>query len=148
MVRTYKVCLVGCRHVGKSSLVERLLGHGFEQKYCPTVHQSMHSIAFHTNYGPIILDIWDVPEHEKFSSSADAIIFLYDITVPETQEFDWRQTFVHMLPSKVITVGNKSDRMVSSSNDISVKTLNSLAWTIQRLLRTLVDANDLMLIIS
>lgn len=87
--RTYKIILVGDGGVGKTTWVKRHSTGEFEKKYIATMGVDVEPITFHTNNGPVCLNVWDCAGQEKFNGlgsgyycGADAAIVMFDVTSP------------------------------------------------------------------
>lgn len=81
---TYKICICGDAGVGKSTYVKMLLTNNFEKKFVPTIGCNVQSITFNTNYGVLVLHLWDVAGQEKckkgtYCTGADGILLMADI---------------------------------------------------------------------
>ena len=87
VVAEYKLVLVGDGGVGKTTFVKRHLTGEFEKKYIATLGVEVHPMVFHTNHGPIRLNVWDTAGQERFRTltssyyrGAQGVILVYDIT--------------------------------------------------------------------
>ena len=67
----YKLVLVGEGGVGKTTFVKRHLTGEFEKKYIATLGVEVHPMVFHTNHGPIRLNVWDTAGQEKLGGLRD-----------------------------------------------------------------------------
>lgn len=70
-IHNYKVVLVGSGDVGKSTYLERLLAGSFRNIYHPTMGVEVHTLTFHTNYGPVKFNVWDCAGQKKLSGLRD-----------------------------------------------------------------------------
>lgn len=82
----FKVVLVGEGSVGKTTLVKRHMTGEFDTKYTATVGVEVHPLRFHTNVGPVTLNVWDCSGQEKFGglrqgyyAQADAAILMFSL---------------------------------------------------------------------
>ncbi|KAF2074756.1 hypothetical protein CYY_003944 [Polysphondylium violaceum] len=82
-----KLVLVGDGGVGKTTFVQRHISGEFETRYIPTLGVSVKTIAFYTNYGKFIFNIWDTAGQEKFGGLRDGYyiqgqcaIIMFDVT--------------------------------------------------------------------
>merc|ERR1712164_172108 len=57
-IPTFKLILVGDGGTGKTTFVKRHLTGEFEKKYVATLGVEVHPLRFHTNYGPMVLNVW------------------------------------------------------------------------------------------
>jgi GTP-binding nuclear protein Ran len=71
VVAEYKLVLVGDGGVGKTTFVKRHLTGEFEKKYIATLGVEVHPMVFHTNHGPIRLNVWDTAGQEKLGGLRD-----------------------------------------------------------------------------
>jgi GTP-binding nuclear protein Ran len=71
IVAEYKLVLVGDGGVGKTTFVKRHLTGEFEKKYIATLGVEVHPMVFHTNHGPIRLNVWDTAGQEKLGGLRD-----------------------------------------------------------------------------
>lgn len=62
----FKILLVGDGGVGKTTYVKRHLTGEFEKRYIATIGAEVHPLVFHTNRGPICLNLWDTAGLHKF----------------------------------------------------------------------------------
>ena len=119
-MRSLKAVLVGDTKVGKSCILSRFVQDSFDQNTPATVGAAFHTKIVHTDYGPIILQLWDTAGQEKYRSlapmyyrSAAAAILVYDVT--NKQSFEnlqlWNQEIIEKAPSglAIFIVGNKFD---------------------------------------
>ena len=117
---TFKLILVGDGGVGKTTFVKRHLTGEFEKKYVATLGVEVHPLRFHTNYGPMVFNVWDTAGQEKFRSitrsyyrGAAGALLVYDITRRET--FDHLTSWLEDCRKysnqnlTIMLVGNKSD---------------------------------------
>lgn len=126
VIPTFKVVLIGDGSVGKTTFVRRHKTGGFEEKYIPTVGVEVHPLKFHTNKGPVCLNIWDCAGQEKYGGlrdgyyiGMDAAIVMFSLT--SEKSFDstknWIQDIRRVNETAPITlVGNKVDLFHEDEN--------------------------------
>jgi GTP-binding nuclear protein Ran len=118
----FKCCLIGDGGVGKTSFCKKLLssGHDIGTKYIPTLGVEVHPILIETNYGNIMLDVWDTVGQEKFGtlrsswySKSKVIIIMFDVTSLNSYNnvmLKWYDDVIKFSPnSLIILCGNKID---------------------------------------
>jgi small GTP-binding protein len=114
-----KVILVGNSGVGKSSLVQRFVGHKFSENFLPTIGVDFEVTEIEENGKRVKIQTWDCAGLEKFVSitasyyrGAHAAMVVFDVTdldsilaVPR-----WVADVRHHNPDTMIfIIGNKSD---------------------------------------
>lgn len=70
-IATFKVVLVGDGGVGKTTFVKRHISGEFEKRYVATMGVEVHPIAFTTNFGTILMNVWDTAGQEKLGGLRD-----------------------------------------------------------------------------
>lgn len=155
--QTFKVVLIGPGGSGKTTLLNRILIGEFEKKYLPTLGVEVHPLEFQTNYGQIILNIWDTAGLEQFAGLQDgyfvqsngAIAFA-DSTDPNSYEKteEFIQSYLEMCPdTPFIRVVNKVD--ISGGEirpgylPISAKSNYNFEVPFLRLIRKITNLDDL-----
>ncbi len=108
--KIWKVCVIGDKSVGKTSLIKRFVFDTFGEDN----EETLESRAFKKKFGNILLMIWDVSVYEehidRILAGSKAIIIMGDITREETYETMEELTkFLNGNKTKKIFVGNKSD---------------------------------------
>jgi len=116
---TFKLILVGDGGVGKTTFVKRHLTGEFEKKYVATLGVEVHPLGFHTNYGPIVFNVWDTAGQEKFGGLRDGYyiqgqcaIIMFDVTSRMTYKNvpNWHRDLVRVCENiPIVLVGNKVD---------------------------------------
>ncbi len=110
---TFKILLVGDRSVGKTTYLKYLRTGVYDTAYIPTIGVNIHPIIYHTNYGKIIFNVWEVIDFENYCKDADACIYMYT--------YDNRSKSDIILPMEnipVIIVESKSDIVRSKISTI------------------------------
>ncbi|XP_067405904.1 ras-related protein Rab-17 isoform X2 [Emydura macquarii macquarii] len=116
----YKVVLLGCSSVGKSSIAFRYVKHDFKESL-PTVGCSFFTQLVCLETATIKLEIWDTAGQEKYHSvchlyyrGANAAVLVYDIAKQET--FARAKIWLRELEKEflhdeivIVLVGNKTD---------------------------------------
>ncbi len=84
--KIWKVCVIGDKSVGKTSLIRRFVYDTFE----PETEETLESKAFKKRYNNITFMVWDVSVYERnikpILSGAKAVIIVGDLTRRETYE--------------------------------------------------------------
>ena len=134
-----KVCLVGDKAVGKTSLVRRFVLDEFSDEYLNTIgaKTTKHEIPLSEAGGEVLLQmtIWDIMGEtsfrellrEAYFSGARGILAVCDITRPETLsnlEAWVREVIGFAGPVPVVLLGNKADL----SAEALVRDLDLLAF--------------------
>ncbi len=115
----FKIVMVGGGGVGKSAFLERHISGGFRKHYQPTLGVEVHPMLFHTNYGPIKLNIWDCAGQEKFGGLRDGyylqadgaiVMFAVDSKLSHREVPFWYRDVSRVAPSiPTVICGNKVD---------------------------------------
>eukprot|EP01125_Pyxidicula_operculata_P020609 TRINITY_DN764_c0_g1_i4.p1 TRINITY_DN764_c0_g1~~TRINITY_DN764_c0_g1_i4.p1 ORF type:complete len:997 (+),score=248.90 TRINITY_DN764_c0_g1_i4:131-3121(+) len=167
----FKVSLVGDGGVGKSVWVTRMNVGFMRKKYIATMGVEVKPLLFHTNKGPIVLNVWDTAGQEKFGGLRDgyyiaskAAIIMFDVTSRLTYKNvpNWHRDITRVCPNiPICLVGNKvdvKDRKVKPKSicfhrkknlmyyDMSVKSCYNFEKPFLYLLRKLTDSLDLQLV--
>ncbi len=108
--RIWKVCVIGDKAVGKTSLIKRFVYDTFE----PDIEETVESRAYKKKMGDLTFLIWDVSVYEQnikpILSGAKAIIIVGDLTRRETLETMAQiSDFVNGHKGEKIFVANKND---------------------------------------
>ena len=125
----FKLVLVGDGGVGKTTLVRRHLTGEFEKKYIPTLGVEVNPLAFQTNFGRLVFNVWDTAGQEKFGGLRDGYyirgncsIIMFDVTSRVTYKNvpNWHRDIVRVCENiPIVLVGNKVDvkeRQVKARN--------------------------------
>lgn len=78
MIPSYKVVLIGST-CGKSSLLKRIRENTFNPIYNKTLGVDVIPLTFNTNYGTIILKIWDCST-DNHCNHAEGAICMFDLS--------------------------------------------------------------------
>lgn len=116
---TFKLVLVGDGGVGKTTFVKRHLTGEFEKKYVATIGVEVHPLEFHTNFGPLVFNVWDTAGQEKFGGLRDGYyiqgqcaIIMFDVTSRITYKNvpNWHRDLVRVCEGiPIVLCGNKVD---------------------------------------
>jgi GTP-binding nuclear protein Ran len=110
----YTIQLLGEGGVGKTTWIGKLMTERFEKKYVGTVGLEVHPYHVATNYGQILLTLYDYYGRQEYAGptkptdKADATILMFDLSrkISYKNLGGWHQQ-THGEP--VFLVGNKSD---------------------------------------
>lgn len=118
-IPTFKLVLVGDGGTGKTTFVKRHISGEFEKKYFATIGVEVNPLLFHTNYGPILFDVWDTAGQEKLSGLRDGYyingqcgIIMFDVTSRITYKNvpNWHRDLVRVCDNvPIVLCGNKFD---------------------------------------
>jgi Ras-related protein Rab-5C len=113
------IVVIGCPSVGKTSLINRIVGRKFTSITAPTTGAAVHT---YTPLSPDLpeVQIWDTPGMDRYRSQAKAFyreavgaIVVFDLTSYATfQELDsWIREFIAAAPPNpaIVICGNKAD---------------------------------------
>jgi len=108
--KIWKVCVIGDKNVGKTSLIRRFVYDTFEDD----PEETIESRAFRKKCGSTTLIIWDVSVYEEnirsILAGAKGIIVMGDLTRRSTYETMGKiAEFLDAHRGKMIFVANKSD---------------------------------------
>jgi len=132
-ITNYKIILAGDGGVGKTTYINRLLKGEFTKTYIPTLGVDVFVLAFTTNYGKFVLDIWDTAGQEKFMGlgdnyfmRSDGAIVMFDITAKNTLKNikTWVSSIKNKNTVKDIPIGiygNKFDVVIKDEDRIKTK---------------------------
>lgn len=111
--------LVGDGGTGKTTFVKRHKSGEFEKKYIATYGVEVNPLAFYTNYGPIIFNVWDTAGQEKFGGLRDGYyvqgqcgIIMFDVTSRITYKNvpNWHRDLTRVCENvPIVLCGNKVD---------------------------------------
>ena len=116
---SFKVAIIGDIFVGKSSIIQRVLGNGFNDSYNTTAGFEFSILGAKINDKTLKLQLWDFSDKEIYEAIAKSVLYnsklgilVYDITNKETFE----HIDIHLKKFKeetkeenLILVGNKLD---------------------------------------
>ncbi|MHA2346674.1 MAG: Rab family GTPase [Candidatus Hodarchaeales archaeon] len=138
----FKIVVLGDGGVGKTAIIQHLLGKEFTSSYLLTIGADISTYKLNHEGKTLSLQIWDLAGQERFDivrnlyySGARAAILVFDLTRPESfQNLEkWMaDLFLHAgkkIP--IILLGNKSDLKGEEFEDD--KSVNSLLEKIDKL---------------
>eukprot|EP00357_Protocruzia_adherens_P018754 CAMPEP_0115012548 /NCGR_PEP_ID=MMETSP0216-20121206/24812_1 /TAXON_ID=223996 /ORGANISM="Protocruzia adherens, Strain Boccale" /LENGTH=216 /DNA_ID=CAMNT_0002381645 /DNA_START=29 /DNA_END=679 /DNA_ORIENTATION=- len=118
-VPEFKLILVGDGGVGKTTFVKRHMTGEFEKQYIATMGAQVHPLVFHTNHGPIKLNVWDTAGQEKLCGLRDGYyiegqcaIVMFDVSSRVTYKNvpKWYKDLTRVCENiPIVMVGNKVD---------------------------------------
>ncbi|KAI3629147.1 hypothetical protein CBS9595_000219 [Malassezia furfur] len=110
-VPNFKLVLVGDGGTGKTTFVKRHL--------TATLGVEVHPLQFHTNFGPIVFNVWDTAGQEKFGGLRDGYyiqgqcgIIMFDVTSRITYKNvpNWHRDLERVCENiPIVLCGNKVD---------------------------------------
>ncbi len=116
----YKIVIIGDGGVGKTSLVERIQGHGFETKYHITIGANISVRDISVDDREYKFQLWDLAGQQRFETvrglfyrGSHAAVLVYDQSRQES--FNnlerWKRELFSSVGRKVpyLIVGNKDD---------------------------------------
>lgn len=123
---TYKVLVLGETSVGKTALINCLVGREFQTSMLPTVGVDFVKKTFNVDGAKIQLSVWDTAGQERFRSitkmqyrGAQGIVLVYDVTNSSTfthlsywmNSINCEISHSHnsLEPVPIILIGNKVD---------------------------------------
>src|SRR5260221_5651469 len=134
-MNTYKVILLGYVNAGKSSITNRYIYGTFEKSMTATIGASYYSKQLETNFGKILLNLWDCGGNRccdslmpMYFKNAHIILIVYDIT--SRQSFNQvnhylKKIRLHTDNIKIILVGNKID--LAEQREITIQEAQTFA---------------------
>ena len=127
-IKRQKIILIGDVAVGKTSIINSLLGQKFNEEYEPSIGVDFFSKTLKYKGIPIKLQIWDSAGQEKFKSlipnyirGASLIFLVYDISNKKSFNNlnNWIE-FINLYESTSIAIiGNKLDLESENKREIS-----------------------------
>lgn len=118
-IPTFKVVLVGDGGVGKTTFVKRHVSGEFEKRYIATMGVEVRPLKFFTNFGQILMNVWDTAGQEKLGGLRDgyyiqgnAAIIMFDVTSRMTYKNvpQWHRDLVRVCENiPIVLCGNKVD---------------------------------------
>jgi small GTP-binding protein len=66
LTRGFRVVTIGDAAVGKTSIISRLTGEGFNPNVSSTIGANFQQYESQVNNGTVILQVWDTAGHERF----------------------------------------------------------------------------------
>lgn len=134
-IRT-KIITIGDGAVGKTSIVQRYLGKGFEENYIPTFGAEFHTHRrkYLLDDGPIFIEwnLWDVAGQSKFEHvrskyflNAKAAIIVFDITrqITAKHTHNWIEDFYSTVGKHrpFVLLGNKVDLRGTEEEEVPIE---------------------------
>jgi len=127
-INRQKIILIGDISVGKTSIINSLLGQKFNEEYEPSIGVDFFSKTLKYKNKSIKLQIWDSAGQEKFKSlipnyirGASLIFLVYDISNKNTFNNlnNWID-FINQYESTTIVIcGNKIDLELENKREVS-----------------------------
>ncbi|MHA1994040.1 MAG: Rab family GTPase [Candidatus Hodarchaeales archaeon] len=120
----FKVCVLGDGGVGKTALIQHLLGKAFTTNYLLTIGTDISTFQLQHNGKTLSLQLWDLAGQARFDvirnmyfSGARAGILVFDLTRPTSLQSleKWKEEIFIYSQRKVpiMILGNKSDLVES-----------------------------------
>jgi len=125
-----KLTILGQWGVGKTSMVNTLLGKDFPNMYIPTIGSNIARKEYGLKDNHIRLNIWDIggqrsfnPLNPVFFSNLDSALLLFDLNNPKESLQEIKETYLKNLAKfspECITylIGNKSDLVKPEDSEI------------------------------
>ncbi len=122
-----KIVLIGCKGVGKTSLIKKFVHNHFDEKYLSTIGVKVDKKEVVIGDNNISLILWDVAGEllndrmlSSYTLGAHAIVYVHDLTRPESFN-TCLSTLEKIKCDKKIIVGNKTDLITANNNNFSTK---------------------------
>ena len=116
---SYKVIIIGRYGVGKTTIINKLMGKASDGEYAPTMTIDIKNIQAKVNDKIIQINIWDCCGNEKFGEETpqlfkNASIVILAYAINDKQSYDalknWYNILkIHTYESIIFLIGNKSD---------------------------------------
>jgi len=125
-----KLTILGQWGVGKTSMVNTIVGKDFPSMYIPTIGSNIARKEYRLTNNHIRLNIWDIggqrsfnPLNPVFFSNLDSALLLFDLNNPKESLQEIKDTYLKNLakysPECVIyLIGNKSDLVKPEDSEI------------------------------
>jgi small GTP-binding protein len=125
-----KLTILGQWGVGKTSMVNTLVGKDFPSMYIPTIGSNIARKEYSLKDNYIRLNIWDIggqrsfnPLNPVFFSNLDSALLLFDLNNPKESLQEIKETYLKNLEKyspECITylIGNKSDLVKPENSEI------------------------------
>ncbi|MHA1976603.1 MAG: Rab family GTPase [Candidatus Hodarchaeales archaeon] len=118
--KNFKVCVIGDGGVGKTALIQHLLGRTFTTNYLLTIGTDISTFQLQHNGQTLRLQLWDLAGQSRFDiirnmyfSGARAGVLVFDLTRPASLQSlsKWKdEIFLHSQRKiPIVILGNKSD---------------------------------------
>ena len=133
-----KLAVLGQWGVGKSSMVNVLLGKDYPAMYIPTIGSNIARKEYKLRDNHIRLNIWDIggqrsfnPLNPVFFSNLDSALLLFDLNNPKESLQEIKDTYLKNLakysPECIIyLIGNKSDLVKPEDSDILLNIIRKI----------------------
>ena len=115
---SYKVIIIGRYGVGKTTIINKLMGKASDGEYAPTMTIDIKNIQAKVNDKIIQINIWDCCGNEKFGEETpqlfkNASIVILAYAINDKQSYDalknWYNILkIHTYESIIFLIGNKS----------------------------------------
>lgn len=155
----FKIIIVGEPGCGKTTFINRHLTGEFTLPYIPTVGRKTSLLPFHTNYGFVDIEAWDLGGMETLNRRLDvqAAVVMFDKTDP--QSYRGCQYWISLInvmcgvDVPIVLCGNKTDywkQLIRIQDygleyyDISTKDCYNFERPFLYLLRRLLKKDDLV----
>jgi small GTP-binding protein len=130
---SFKLTLVGENGVGKTSLIKRYIGNGFDASEPSTIGCTSFPHEVPLESGPVTLSIWDTAGSERFRSIAPqyyrgshGFVIVYDLSQPTSVEC--LRYWIEELSSTVDTAGDKPTVPILLAGNKSDLETDGNAW--------------------
>ena len=133
----YKVAVIGDGAVGKTSIIEHLLGREFHSTYLLTIGANISTFPYTCSYGHLYrFQFWDLAGQKRFDlvrgpfyRGSRAAIMVFDVTRPVSMESleTWKEELFQNAGPNIpfIVLGNKSDLEPKFNKDKLTTFLNT-----------------------
>lgn len=125
-----KLTILGQWGVGKTSMVNTLVGKGFPAMYIPTIGSNIARKEYRLKNNHVRLNIWDIggqrsfnPLNPVFFSNLDSALLLFDLNNPKETLQEIKDTYLvnlskHSPDCTTYLIGNKSDLVKPEDSEI------------------------------
>jgi len=124
---SYKVIVIGRYGVGKTTIINKLMGKVIDKEYAPTLSIDIKNIQAKVNDKIIQINIWDCCGNDKFARETPQLfknayisIIVYAINDKKSCEEIWHNMLnEHSYESIIFLIGNKSD--LEKEREVEIK---------------------------